>query len=337
MQALKTFHNLYSTMANERQSTHWTFAEGLLGLPKELRELVYAEVFKDLEPVPLENADTSSAVQALLALDGHPPNRTFEEEVLKACCIYSSFIVRFLDHQDYSCNVMRGDVRCSCTVLWLPQPQHCRHIRNLIIHTQEAGLDLGRSQVDTLEDTEAMHSGSHFRRCWEQVLEFPRLEQLTIKLEKSNNDQLSWVSFTPTLSVLRERSPKLRVSLSVSFDGLLESYWSDPIWENATEPGNVIEYPYDPMGFADVTELIEAPTGEDFAYVEEHCPREFRTRGQDILRGLLDETASQRRALAMHYVVKEPALLRVRIKEHYEVYKSMQLEEINQTIVVSQS
>lgn len=315
-------------MTTERQTAHHTFAENLFRLPKELRDLVYADVFSDLAPVPLEDAEISSAGQALLALGGHPLDPGFEEEVLESYHTYSTFSVRFPDHKDYACLIKRGtDNTCPCTVRWLPEPQHYQYVRNLIIHAQEAGIDPGRSHFSSLEDLECMHSNNHFRLVWEQLLTLPRLEQLTIRLQKQNNDVFSWASFTPILSLLRERSPKLRVSLSISFDDLLECSWSDPIWENNTEPGNVVEQPYDPMGFANITELIEEPTKEDIKHVEEYFPKEVKTTGQDILRGLLDETASQRRALALHYVVKEPALLRVRIKEHYEVYKRMRSQE----------
>lgn len=52
--------------------------------------------------------------------------------------------------------------------------------------------------------------------------------------------------------------------------------------------------------------------------------------GRDILRGLLDETASQRRALAVYYVVRDPALLRVRIEQHYKAYKWIRTKPILQ-------
>ncbi|KAF3044032.1 hypothetical protein E8E12_007201 [Didymella heteroderae] len=315
-------------MTNEHRAAHRTFAENLFGLPKELREIVYTEVFKDSAPVPLRDREISPAGRTLLAFGGWPLDPELIEEVSKAYYTYSTFSVRFPGHQDYNCNVMNGSIRCSCAVQWLPEPQNCQYVRNLIIHSQESGIDHRRSQAGTLQALEDMYSNRHFRRCFEQLLLLPRLEQLTIHLEKQNNEQFTWAVFTPILSLLRERSPKFQVSLAISFDALLEAYWSDPIWENTTEPGNVVEHPYDPMGFVDITELIESPSAEDVAYVEKHCQGQVMTPGQDILRGLLDETAPQRRALALHYVVKEPALLRVRIKEHYKVYERMRLKGV---------
>lgn len=311
-------------MTSKHQTAPRTFTENLFGLPKELRELIYTEVFKDPASVPLEYGGISSAGKALLALGGRPLDPGFEDDVFKAYYTYSTFSVQFPSHQDTLCKVTIYNSRCSCSVRWLPEPRFCQYIRTLVIHSQESGIDSSVGQVakdmNALED---MHSKRHFRRCFEQLLLLPRVEQLTINLQKHNNEQFSWAIFTPILSLLRERCSKSQVSLNISFDTLLEAYWSDPIWENTTEPGNVIEQPYDPMGFVDITELIEPPTAEDVAYVNEHCYGQLMTPGRDILRGLLDETASQRRTLAVNYVVKEPALLRVRIEEHYKAYKWM--------------
>jgi hypothetical protein len=311
-------------MTSEHQAAPRTFTENLFGLPKELREMIYAEVFKDSTPVPLELGGLSPAGKALLALGGRPLDPNFEEDVFKAYYSYSTFSVQFSNHQAPYCKVTGNNIGCPCSVKWLPGSKICQYIRTLVIHSQESGIDssVGR-KAKTMNALEHFHSKRHFRRCFEQLLSLPRIEQLTINLQKHNNEQFCWAIFTPILSSLRERSPKLQVSLNVSFDALLEAYWTDPIWENATEPGNVIEHPYDPMGFVDITELIEPPTPEDIAYVQEHCSGQLMTPGQDILRGLLDETASQRRALAVHYVVQEPALLRVRIKEHYKAYRWM--------------
>ncbi|KAF3044490.1 hypothetical protein E8E11_003609 [Didymella keratinophila] len=310
-------------MTSDHQTASRTFTERLFGLPKELRELIYAEVFNDSLSVPLEYGGISPAGKALLALGKRPLDPDFEKDVFKAYYTYSTFNVRFPSHRDVSCKVTAYSIpRCSCSIQWLPEPRFCQYVRTLVIHSQESGIDssVGRN-AKTMHAFEDLHSKRHFRRCFEQLSSLPRIEQLTINLQKHNNEQFCWAIFTPILASLRERSSKLQVSLNVSFDALLEAYWTDPIWENTTEPGNVIEHPYDSMGFVDITELIEPPTAEDIAYVQEHCSGQLMTPGRDILRGLLDETASQRRALAVHYVVKEPSLLRVRIKEHYHAYK----------------
>lgn len=324
-------------MTNRRQTAHRTFAENFLGLPKELRELIYAGVFDDLKPVVLEDAGLSLAGKVLLALGGLPLNPDFVAEVFEAFYTYSIFSVQFPEYQDCARYRTCGDSNSLCTCSWLPQTQHYRHIRSLIVYSHESDKGVPGNQISTLEALEDVYSERHYRHCFELLLLLPRLEHLTINLEKKINEQLAWPYFTPVLSMLRERSPKFRFRLSVSFDDLLQPYWNDPFWENATEPGNVNELPFDPMGFVDITELVEAPTEEDIAYVEEHCPGEVRTPGQNIVRGLLDETASHRRALALHYVVKEPALLRVCIKEHYEVYKRMKQGEVAATKEGSQT
>lgn len=318
-------------MTNEHPTAHRTFTENLFGLPKELRELIYAEVFRDSAPVPLEYGGISPAGEALLALGGRPLPLHFEEDVFEACYTYSILSVRFPGHRDTFCNVRSYNSRCLCSVKWLPEPRFRQHIRTLVIHSQESGIDRNVGQIaKTMHDLEHMYSQCHFRRCFEQLLLLPRIEQLTINLQKLNNEQFAWAIFTPVLSLLRERSSKFQVSLNISFDALLEAYWSDPIWENTTEPGNVIEHPYDPMGFVDITELMEPLTAADISYVKEHCSGQLMAPGRDILRGLLDETASQRRALAVYYVVRDPALLRVRIEQHYKAYKWIRTKPILQ-------
>lgn len=319
---------LDSTMTDECQAAHQTFTRNLFGLPKELRELIYAEVFKDSTPIPLEWR-ISPAGESLLALGGRPLDPDFEEDVFKAYYTHSTFSIKFPEHQNSLCDITYGDLRCSCAVDWLPSPQACQYIRTLIIHCRESGmdprtLDTRRPHAPkTLSAFEDMHSQRHSRRCFDQLVSLPRLSHLTITLQKRNNEHFAWAIFTPVLYALREKNPTFQSKLLVSFDALLEAYWSDPIWENTTEPGNVVEHPYEPMGFVDVTELVAEPTDEDRVYIAQHCKGQVMTPGRHILWGLLDETAGQRRALAVHYVIKEPALLRVRIREHFEVYKKM--------------
>lgn len=316
------------TMTNGCRAAHRTFTEDLFGLPKELRELVYAEVFKDSTPVPLERR-ISPAGESLLALGGRPLAPDFEEDVFKAYYTHSTFSITFPEHLNALCDITPGDLRCSCTVDWLPSPQACQYIHTLIVHCQESALDpkfLDTRQPHapkTLHAFEHMHANRHSRRCFDQLVSLPRLSHLTITLQKRNTSHLAWAIFTPVLNALREKNPKFQSKLLVSFDALLEACWSDPMWENTTEPGNVVEHPYEHMGFVDVSDLIEEPTDKDRAYVAQHCREEAMTPGRDILRGLLDESAGQRRALAGCYVVKEPSLLRVRVTEHFEVCRGL--------------
>lgn len=300
-------------MAAHHGAAPSAFREQFLNLPRELRDLIYAEVFRDSAPVPLEDVQIRLAGFPLLAPNGIVQNMT--SETVEAFYTHSTFKISIAEPQP-------GKVLC--TIGGSMFPQYEKFIRKLVVHAEEALL----WDSTTLEHVERNCRGGNqrTRARWETLLQLPRLEQLAICLQKQGNDRFCWADFSPVLCELRERLPKLQISFSISFDTLLERYWSDPMWDNHIEPGNVEGLPYDPMGFVDVTELIQPPTKEDFTYVKDYISDDKETRGQDIVRGLLDEMAPHRRALAMHYLVKEPALLRVRMLEHYEVYKRMRRE-----------
>jgi hypothetical protein len=158
---------------------------------------------------------------------------------------------------------------------------------------------------------------------WLSLLDLPRLESLTIEMQKTLFSGFVWADFTPILFHLRHTLPKLNLTFKLSFDALLKAKWEvlsllDPVnggWTLQTDP-------YLPMGYADATELIEAPSEQDRAYVREHIEEGSTDVGtRDACRGLLDETPESRRALAVHYVVKEPELLRCLMEEHWGIWK----------------
>ena len=308
-------------MTIRHETARNTFTEDFLRLPRELRDLIYAEVYGDSTPVHLEDVQMGPAGMALSAAGEHTIDADFAAEILESFYTHSTFVVSFPYHES------GAEIH---PIKWGPHPQYRRYIRRLIVQAHEADIRLVTSlRLDTslkhLEDQCSDAAGlAHYSRTdWEHLLALPRLEHLSIRFQKHQHSRLTWVDFSPILIELRQKLPKLLLEFSISFDTILECYWSDPIWENYTEPGNVVEEPYDPMGFVDISELFEAPTEKEVAYVQAMFSGQLGTMGRDILRGLLDETASQRRALASHYVVKEPALLRVRMMEHYEVYKSV--------------
>lgn len=286
------------------------FEEQFLRLPRELRDLVYANFYASSGLMPLEDINANPASMALFATSEGEMNPGFAAEILEAFYTHHTFSVTFSN--------------CSQPVNWGPHSQYQEYIRRLVIHTQE--VDFGETASLVSLEHRCLEMPSSERSDWERLLELPRLEELTIQLQKRLNDRFSWACFSPILIRLRERFPRVKIVFKVSFDTLLERFWTDPMWENYTEPGNVVEEPYDPMGFVDVTELIEPPTEDDLAYVLENFSEQGETIGRDILRGLLDEKVPQRRILALHYVVKEPALLRVRMVEHYGVYKKMKAD-----------
>jgi hypothetical protein len=290
--------------------------ELFLRLPRELRDLIYAEVFSDAAPVSLHDIRIGPAGLALLAAD--ETNLNIKSEILEAIYTHSTLIIPFSDP--------RGSEH-TCSIGGSAHPQHEEHIRKAIILAEESELPCTES-LEHLETVCRSTDLGNTRAQWKGLLNLTRLEHLTIRLQKKLSAHFSWADFSPIIVQLRRNLPKLKITFTVSFDTMLERDWYDPIWENYTEPGNVQELPYDPMGFVDVTELIQPPTVEDFAYVEEHLAGDKSTYGRDIVRGLLDETAALRRGLAPHYVVKDPELLRVRIMEHYDVYSKMNIEQI---------
>ena len=305
-------------MAAQHDASPPISKELFLRLPRELRDLIYAEVFSDADPVSLHDVKIGPAGLALLAADETDPD--LKSEILEALYTHSTLTIPFSDPlgSEYTCSIGGS-----------AHQQHEEHIRKAIILAEESELPCTES-LEHLETVCRSNDLNNTRAQWEGLLNLPRLEHLTIRLQKKLSTHLSWSDFSPIIVQLRKNLPKLKITFTVSFDTMLERVWYDPIWSNNynMELGEQDwELPYDPMGFADVTELIQPPIAEDFAYVEEQLAGDKSTYGRDIMRGLLDETAAMRRGLAPHYVVKDPELLRVRIMEHYEVYSKMKTEQ----------
>ena len=79
--------------------------ELFLRLPRELRDLIYAEVFSDADPVSLHDVKIGPAGLALLAADGTDPD--LESEFLEALYTHSTFIIPFSDPRgsEYTCSI----------------------------------------------------------------------------------------------------------------------------------------------------------------------------------------------------------------------------------------
>lgn len=302
-------------MAHKTENGYGTFRERFVRLPRELRDLIYAKVYEDALPIPMETIDADPSILTLFEPEDHGVYPEYKSEVLEAFYTHNKFIVTFLDPHHHPSRTQ--------DVQWSPYPSYHKHIRNLSIHAQESLL----SPTTDLEKTERSCLGrlAPQRSSWERLLSLPRLSRLTIRLQKRQNGNFAWADFSPVLIELRNNLPGVVIEFFASFDALLERYWTDPIWENNTQLGNVVELSYEPMGFVDMTELMGPPTEEDVDYVRRYCPDVKDASGRDVLIGLLDEFAPQRRALALHYMVKEPAILRIRMMEHYEVYKKSKM------------
>ncbi|KAF2829194.1 hypothetical protein CC86DRAFT_464851 [Ophiobolus disseminans] len=278
-----------------------------LALPRELRDLIYPYIVFQVSPLELTNCDIQAPVD-------HP---VLSAEWLEAIYANRTCSIAFSNFR------LLRDLQLEHS-LWGSVPQHKRYIRHLIVNASEAVLredDLNKVEREcTVQKPEV-------RKEWNELLELPRLESLTIDLQKWSSSGFAWANFSPILYLLRERNPRLRISFNISFDAILENKWnidlslSEERREWVTR--NVVDDPYLPMGFVDMSELIGTPTDEDRAYVGEYLSGTKDVGSMDIVRGLLDETPANRRVLTQHYLVKEPALLRVLMAEHYEIYKQV--------------
>ncbi|KAF1965262.1 hypothetical protein BU23DRAFT_32809 [Bimuria novae-zelandiae CBS 107.79] len=145
-------------------------------------------------------------------------------------------------------------------------------------------------------------------------------------MDKHRNDSLCTLDFSPILYVLRARNPSLSITFNLSFDTILWYHWDHGEWLEFA--GRAVPWPTDehqPMGYVDISDLMAPPSEDDVAYVTEHLEEYWTEKkmpqNRNIRDGLLDESPSNWRVLAKNYAVKEPLLLRCRMKEQFEVYR----------------
>jgi hypothetical protein len=276
-----------------------------LSIPRELRDLIYPYVV--VQDTPLELTDRNITVPV--------EHSVISAEWLEAIYMYNTCSVTFSNSRLLRDNTYEHN-------LFGNHPQYKSIIRHLIVNAREVAL-----REDDLEklEHECTIQKPEVRQQWNELLELPRLESLTINLQKWGSSGFVWANFSPIIYQLRELKPKLRIMFNISFDAILEKKWnidlalSEARREWVTR--DVENDPYLPMGFVGMTALVEPSTDEDRTYVLEHLAGTRDVGSMDIVRGLLDETPANRRLLTQHYLVKEPALLRVLMAEHYEIYK----------------
>jgi hypothetical protein len=279
----------------------------MLTLPRELRDLIYFYIVVE-DDLPLDV--TATELQAPLHHSG------ISAEWLEAIYTHRICSVTFSDP---------GMIRTKMVPhnIWGTHPQHKRFIRRLIVNVTESPLLFPNDhehieRMCTIEKPEV-------RQEWTELLVLPRLESLRINMQKQHGSVFNYANFNPILYQLREQRPRLDITFHISFDTLLGREWNNELALHAgRQPGwtpNDDDL-YVPMGFANVTELIEPPTDKDREYVEAYLPECTDPGSRTIVGGLLDETSINRRLLAQHYVVKEPELLRVLMAKQYAVYKA---------------
>lgn len=275
-----------------------------LRLPRELRDLIYPYIV--IEDTPIHLSRTAWHLKIT--------NPIVFAEYLEAVYTHNTVIVTFSDPIHIRYGTTPGSI-------WGLHPQFKQYIRHLVVETTEARLH--ETKLLQLE-RECTVTNPEVRKEWTELLELPRLEDLTINMQKYSASQFAWANFSPILYQLRDNLPKLTITFNISYDRLLEIYWHDTVWPQSE---NTTEDDYEEMGYVEVSELIAAPSAEDKDYVEMYMKNEIRTKGIDAIEGMLSESAANRRVLGPHYVVKEPALLRVLMEEHWQVYKKFREEK----------
>ncbi|KAH7398257.1 hypothetical protein BKA66DRAFT_452721 [Pyrenochaeta sp. MPI-SDFR-AT-0127] len=276
-----------------------------LRLPRELRDLIYP--YFVIEDAPIHLSRTTWPLEIT--------NSVISTEYLEATYTYNTFIVTFTD----PIRIRNAIPPCS---VWGLHPQCKQYIRRLVVQATEARLH--ETKILELEH-ECTVTRPEVRKEWTELLDLPRLESLTINMQKYSATHFAWANFSPILYELREQLPRLTIAFNISYDVLLETSWYDTPWPFADDmTGNE----YEEMGYVSIDELIAPPSEEDKNYVEMYVTREVGTKGRDAMAGMQGESSADRRILGPHYVVKEPALLRVLMNEHWQLYQRYRNERV---------
>ncbi|ORY02062.1 hypothetical protein BCR34DRAFT_574463 [Clohesyomyces aquaticus] len=269
----------------------------LLRLPRELRNLIWPHVTTLPFPIGLERIGAPS----------DPP--MLHVELLEAFYSCNTFIVVFPPMEVHA-NPAK----------WGPNQSYNHLIRHLIVYTTESIHPPSKLQFQAFENhcPKLVDSQSV---DWTYLLDLPRLSTLAINLNKMQENKFHFWNFAVIIPALRAQLPKLNLKFCVSFDAILSEAWNDPYWRRFPRNLGDNDIPYESAGYIDSTEIVAPPSEDDKKYVEEFLPHRVMPAGPPIRQGLLACSVANRQILGKHYVVKEPALLRVLIEEHYMNYK----------------
>ncbi|KAI8942665.1 hypothetical protein NX059_000716 [Plenodomus lindquistii] len=298
------------------------FTNDLLRLPRELRDLIYTQLVTGLMVYELNDTDILPNIN----------NLQLREELLEA---FFSNVTCSIRHTNYlpllneSCLRENGwtypeqssesipsilDQFLQQSSIWGAYTAYKPYIRRLEVQALE--VELTETELLRLE-RECSVLRPEVRAEWTELLDLPRLEDLCITLSKTSPIQFHWANFSPILYELRARLPKLQITFDVDFDIMLHAAWDADGWDDG-----IHVYPqFLGNGLVRVMGLVEPPSEEDRVYVDRYCTRKLETKGRNAIDGLLGEEPDQRRLLIPHYVVKEAALARVLMEEHYRIYK----------------
>jgi len=295
----------------------------LLRLPRELRDQIYKQVLTVEQPLPIRDA----YAHQIFSIFWKQP--TLLAEALEIFYKVNTFV---LD--------LEVDEQASPSETWGPYPHVKQHIRSLVVHCKErTHTSPERAPIIGVYHTEIekQYRTSHDRRRWEQLLEIPALQKLNINMQKTSTHMLSADDFGPIVYELRARNPAFQVDFLISLDDMLKDLWNAPWWQQfnhapiltrVTGPADDVADSYQPMGYTDVSYLMEPPSEADLQHVAEYFPEEGAVSRPRLVQqfapmGLLDEEPHHRRQLAGSYIVREPELFRCLMNDRYETYKKI--------------
>jgi hypothetical protein len=297
-------------MVDAELSSSCRLGQRFCRLPRELRDFIWFYIVQDTTPFDISSPDIPIP----------PNNSALSSEYLEAVYTHQTCRVTLTNP-----DLIDGGHQLGANI-WGPYPQHKRFVRHLVVSARESSVFFGNNVEESEYACTEEEPG--LRREWLQLLELPRLESLKIEMQKTNNFDFGWMSFSPILYELREQKPDLRIRFFVCFDEMLKKRW-DEYGSAEAEHASPEAAEYSPMGFADVSELIDPPSEKDRGVVRLLRAAGNATFSLDIKSGLLDETPESRRRLASTYTAKEPEYMRVLAAEHYEIYKRIRDEKLN--------
>ena len=279
--------------------------------------MIYPDVVREASPIPLISPYLANGLSSTLFHIDHPypkphlitrvdtSNPTVAAELLEAYWNTNTFTIEL-------------DSALPESRTWAQSAIPRSQVHHLVVSVNEE-IHSGhpKSKADFLA-FEHEHWNDPKRQRWSELLGFSNLKTLSINMHKQHRTEFCWMFLSPILCTLRTQRPGLQIKFQVCFDKMLDKEWNNLYWEQYNS--ETLTVAYECAGFVDVSDVFGAATKGDRCYTNEYLPHREMPTGRDAIRGLLDESPAQKRALGSLYFVSEPSLLRVLMDEHYEVY-----------------